>query len=63
MTFYELNNYVSDYEHMLSMETVNPGCECGCGGDYYTDKDFEDAYRFDVEAKEKLEALGVIFDA
>ena len=62
MNFSELSNLVSDVENRPSRCGVRFGCDCGCGGDYYTYKQWIEGERAADEAVEKLKSIGIVFN-
>lgn len=66
----ELYSIVSDFENYylhsdLNME-VHFGCECGCGGDSYSEEEWDDMCKAADEARDEFEKvcgqLGVEWD-
>lgn len=65
----ELKELFDDYESYIdtpSDMSVIYGCDCGCGGDMYTSKEWNEAHEKSHEVKEDLkkalEELGVEWD-
>ena len=62
-----IENFVT-CRYTPSDEGVHRGCECGCGGDYYSrnpeawDEDHEIVYKYRAELKEALEKLCIEID-
>lgn len=62
-----IENFTS-YRYTPSDEGVHYGCDCGCGGDYYSrnpedwDKAHEIVYKYRVELKDILDKLGIEID-
>lgn len=55
----ELMDYI-DYSPLNS--SVILGCECGCGGEFYTSESWDEEEKKVEEAKDKLRELGITFE-
>lgn len=53
---------VEDYFNSPSMSAIIFGCECGCGGSYYTHEQWRDKEMASEKAMKKLKEIGVKFD-
>lgn len=62
MKFSELYSYVQAWEDDERRMEVRFGCDCGCGGDYYTLDQWKDMCSRADEAKDKLRQFGVVFN-
>jgi hypothetical protein len=62
MNYFELRNLVSDIENRPSACNVRFGCDCGCGGDYYTYEQWSEGENAAEEAIKKLKQLGIGFE-
>lgn len=62
MTFEELSNLVYAIECDERLSSVRFGCDCGCGGDAYTEDQWDDMVEEADQARIKLEDFGVVFD-
>ena len=60
--FYELVNLVSEIESDPARNAVIFGCDCGCGGEFYTEEEWEDLCVAASVAQETLEKFGVVFN-
>ena len=61
ITFDALRSLVDDIRDDESLSEVHFGCECGCGGDFYTYEDWTEMCRAAEDAQASLEAMGVTF--
>lgn len=62
MDYNTLLTYVRDIEDDQRDMEVRFGCDCGCGGDYYTEEEWDHMiYRSDL-ARDKLKEIGVTFN-
>ena len=62
MKYKDLYDLVEDYHYDPRRSEVRFGCDCGCGGDYYTYEDWVAVCDAADEAKRKLIEFGVEFD-
>lgn len=70
MTASEVFRIARDYEYDYLYSPLNTdvklGCDCGCGGDTYTDEEWEEMivayYEADKEFKEFCEQHGIEWD-
>lgn len=62
MNFSDLSNYIYDIESRPSRCGVRFGCDCGCGGDFYTLEQWVEGEKAADEAVEKLKSIGIIFN-
>lgn len=63
MTYDDLKQLVECIEDDESRRSVRFGCDCGCGGDSYTDEDWDIMVEDSATAQKVLtEELGVTFD-
>ena len=59
MDWYKFEEYLTDYHEWLSLDTVHFGCDCGCGGDSYTEYEWDNIEFNGRKAMGKLKALGI----
>lgn len=50
------DNYLT-YRYTPSDEGVRYGCECGCGGDYYSPEEWDEAHNVVYEARKAMAEL------
>ena len=61
MTFDELRDLISDIRLDERRMSVRFGCDCGCGGDFYSEEDWDEMCYASYLAIIKLKALGITF--
>lgn len=59
MNFNELLELISDIEDDPSRGEIRFGCDCGCGGDYYTEEEWDVQVAAAEVAVQKLVDFGV----
>ena len=61
MTFDELKDHVSNVEDMNHLSSVHFGCDCGCGGNYYTSAEWDFILSEGEKSQAILEEGGITF--
>jgi hypothetical protein len=62
MDYEALKTLIWEYEDHPGMMAIHYGCECGCGGDMYTEDSWDESIKKSDEAKTKLMELGITFE-
>jgi hypothetical protein len=62
MTFEELEELVQTIRYEPGYDETRFGCECGCGGDSWTEEDWDRGVEEAKEARKALKKIGITFD-
>lgn len=60
--FYDLVSLIDDIRQDERRSSVIFGCDCGCGGEFFTYEEWDDMCERADKAREKLEKIGVVFN-
>lgn len=62
MNWRELKDLVYNVDSFYDIDTVHYGCECGCGGDSYTEEAWDNICTDGEDVIKKLKKIGITFD-